>query len=260
MQLTDTHVHLNFSSFQSDLDLVCQRWRKAEVAHLIHSCVEPDDYSQIRSLGRQFPELSYSIGLHPLNAHRWVEDMGRQIRNAAIQDPKVVAIGELGLDLYKADDENCQRIALQSQLEIALQLEKPVIIHCREAARELKAILQSFWMEFAPLHGVMHCWSGTPEETEWFLDLGLYISFSGIATFKNAATVHASAQMVPSDRLLIETDCPFLAPAPHRGKRNEPAYVRHVAERIAQLRGELLDDLAERTTANACQLFRLSLN
>jgi TatD DNase family protein len=186
--------------------------------------------------------------------------MGRQIRNAAIQDPKVVAIGELGLDLYKADNENCQRIALQSQLEIALQLEKPVIIHCREAARELKAILQSFWMEFAPLHGVMHCWSGTPEETEWFLDLGLYISFSGIATFKNAATVHASAQMVPSDRLLVETDCPFLAPAPHRGKRNEPAYVRHVAERIAQLRGELLDDLAERTTANACQLFRLSLN
>lgn len=257
MRLTDTHVHLNFASFQSDLELVCQRWREEGIVRLIHSCVEPKEYFQIRALGHQFPELFYAIGLHPLDAQKWTEETEKQIWTAASQDPKVVAIGELGLDLYKADNEDWQRAVLRSQLEIAHQLNKPIIVHCREAAKALRTVLQSFWAEYAPLKGVMHCWSGSPKETEWFLDLGFYISFSGIVTFKNAVTVHASAQMVPSDRLLIETDCPFLAPVPHRGKRNEPAYVRHVAERVAQLRGESLADLAEQTTTNAIRLFSL---
>jgi TatD DNase family protein len=123
----------------------------------------------------------------------------------------------------------------------------------------MRELLQAFWERIGPVQGVMHCWGGTPEETQWFLDLGFYISFSGIVTFKNATSIHQSAVMVPSDRLLIETDCPFLAPVPKRGKRNEPAYVRHVAEGVARLRNVSLEALAMQTTQNACQLFGLTL-
>jgi TatD DNase family protein len=124
----------------------------------------------------------------------------------------------------------------------------------------MAALLRQFWQDDGPVSGVMHCWGGTPEETQWFLDLGFYISFSGIVTFKNAKQVQASAQMVPSDRLLIETDCPFLTPVPKRGeKRNEPAYVRYVAEHVACLRQVPPEDLAHQTTQNACRLFGLPL-
>ncbi|NEQ31303.1 MAG: TatD family hydrolase, partial [Leptolyngbya sp. SIO4C5] len=119
-------------------------------------------------------------------------------------------------------------------------------------------LLQRFWQEIGPVKGVMHCWSGTPVETQWFLDLGFYISFSGIVTFKNAHQVKASAQIVPCDRLLVETDCPFLSPVPKRKeRRNQPAYVRHVADSVAQLRGTSPEMIAQQTTENACRLFGL---
>jgi TatD DNase family protein len=163
----------------------------------------------------------------------------------------------MGLDFFKADNHDWQIEVFRAQLEIAYQLNKPVIIHCRDAAPELREVLQAYQQQDKAVRGVMHCWSGNPEETQWFLDLGFYISFSGIVTFKKAETVQNSAKIVPLDRLLVETDCPFLAPAPYRGKRNEPAYVRHVAESLAQLREISLEDLAEATTHNACQLFSL---
>jgi TatD DNase family protein len=119
--------------------------------------------------------------------------------------------------------------------------------------------LNRFWRQHGSVKGVMHCWGGTPEETQWFLDLGFLISFSGTVTFPKATQIHQSAQMVPSDRLLIETDCPFLAPVPRRGKRNEPAYVRHVAEQVSSLRQVPVDELAAQTTQNACNLFGLSM-
>jgi TatD DNase family protein len=162
------------------------------------------------------------------------------------------------LDFYKAEDGSLQKEVFKAQLEIAYQLKKPVIVHCRDAAAEMRQLLQEFWREVGAIGGVMHCWSGNPVETQWFLDLGFYISFSGIVTFKNARAVQESARMVPGDRLLVETDCPFLAPNPKRGKRNEPAYVRHVAEQLAKLREVPLEILAEQTTANACQLFQLN--
>jgi TatD DNase family protein len=201
--------------------------------------------------------MSFAIGLHPLDAQKWKDDTAQEILTAAQSDRRVVAIGEMGLDFYKADNRDRQIEVFRAQLEIAYQLGKPVIIHCRDAAPELREILQTYQQEDKVIRGVMHCWSGTREETQWFLDLGFYISFSGIVTFKKAETVHNSAKIVPLDRLLVETDCPFLAPAPYRGKRNEPAYVRHVAEYLAQLRGISLEDLAEATTHNACQLFSL---
>jgi TatD DNase family protein len=260
MQLIDTHVHLNFENFQPDLDAVAHSWREAGVVRLVHSCVEPDEFDDIRAIADRFPEVAIAVGLHPLDVEKWHSSMAERILTLAQSDSRVVAIGETGLDFYKADDREPQYTAFWQQLLIAQRLDLPVIIHCRDAAVELHDRLQAFWAEHGPVRGVMHCWSGTPEETNWFLDLGFYISFSGIVTFKNATSVQASACMVPSDRLLIETDCPFLAPVPKRGeRRNQPAYVRFVAEQVARLRQVPLEQLASETTMNACQLFRLSL-
>ncbi|MBD2465302.1 TatD family hydrolase [Oscillatoria sp. FACHB-1407] len=260
MQLIDTHVHLNFESFQPDLAEVAQRWREAGVVRLVHSCVEPREFQAIQAIAQQFPEISFAVGLHPLDADQWTEMMADEILALAQSDPQVVAIGETGLDFYKADNQEQQRAAFVTQLAIAQQLDLPVIIHCRDAAAEMAELLRSFWKEQGAVRGVMHCWSGTPEETQWFLELGFYISFSGIVTFKNAVQVQESARIVPGDRLLIETDCPFLAPVPKRGeRRNQPAYVRYVAEQVARLRSTSLEAIATQTTANACDLFRLSL-
>jgi TatD DNase family protein len=259
MQLIDSHVHLNFDVFEPDLSAVRARWQEAGVIRLVHSCVEPEEFASIQALAHQFPELSFAVGLHPLDAEKWTQETANQILALARSDSKVVAIGEMGLDFYKAENQEQQRMVFAAQLALASQLNLPVIIHCREAAAQMREVLQD-WKEREgeKARGVMHCWGGTPAETAWFLDLGFYISFSGTVTFKNAKQIHESAQIVKSDRLLIETDCPFLAPVPKRGqRRNEPAYVRYVAEAVAQLRGATLEVIAAQTTANACELFRL---
>lgn len=258
MQLIDTHVHVNFDVFQGDLDSVSARWQSEGVCKLVHSCVEPAEFESIKQLSLQFPELYCSVGLHPLSAEKWEGRKTReQILLSAQSHPKVVAIGEMGLDFYKDDQHTLQHEVFWQQLEIAYELNKPIIVHCRDAALALRDTLQRFFTEKGKVNGVMHCWAGNPEETQWFLDLGMYISFSGVVTFKNAKTVQGSARIVPGDRLLVETDCPFLAPTPHRGKRNEPSYVRHVAEKLAEIREESLSAIAHQTTANAEKLFNL---
>ena len=259
MQLIDTHVHINFDVFQGNLSSLKQRWQEAGVVHLIHSCVEPKEFQGIQSIADRFPELSFAVGLHPLDVDKWQENTAGEIEALARSDRRVVAIGETGLDFYKADNQQKQILALQEQLKIAKKLDIPVIIHCRDAASKLREVLTDFWQQEGSVKGVMHCWGGNEEETQWFLDLGFYISYSGIVTFKNAKQVQAAAKTVPSDRLLIETDCPFLAPVPNRGKTNEPSYVLHVAEQIAQLRQTSLEVIAEATTANACRLFGIEL-
>jgi TatD DNase family protein len=257
LQLIDTHVHINFEVFQADLDALQQRWQEAGVVRLVHSCVEPEEFAEIRAIADRFPELSFAVGLHPLDASKWQEGTAEQILDLAKSDPRVVAIGEMGLDFYKADDRAEQELIFLNQLEIAEKLEKPVIIHCRDAAARMRELLAQYIANGGKARGVMHCWSGNAEETQWFLDLGFYISFSGIVTFSSAKQVRESLKIVPDDRLSIETDCPFLAPVPKRGKRNEPAYVRYVAECVAQIRGVSVEEIAERTTANARKLFNL---
>ncbi|MFN6513931.1 MAG: TatD family hydrolase [Nostoc sp. CreGUA01] len=261
MQLIDTHVHLNFDSFQPDLAAVRSRWQQAGVVRLVHSCVHPEEFSSIQSIAREFPEISFAVGLHPLDADRWNSDTADKIKSLAASDSNVVAIGEMGLDFYKADNYQQQYMVFESQLAIASELNLPVIIHCRDAASVTREVLQKWRsLKGETVRGVMHCWGGTPEETQWFLDLGFYISFSGTVTFKNAKGIQSSAAMVSSDRLLIETDCPFLAPVPKRGeRRNEPAYVHYVAEQVAKLRQETVDAIAQTTTQNACKLFGLSI-
>ncbi|MBD2022408.1 TatD family hydrolase [Leptolyngbya sp. FACHB-36] len=259
MQLIDTHVHINFDAFQPDLVAVAQRWRDAGVVRLVHSCVEPAEFDGIQALADRFPELFFAVGLHPLDVEdKWTPAVVDEIQRLAQSDRRVVAIGETGLDFFKASNRSQQMDAFQAHLTIAQQHDLPVIIHCRDAAAPMAALLRQYWEQHGPVKGVMHCWGGTPEETQWFLDLGFFISFSGTVTFKKAVEIQESAKMVPSDRLLIETDCPFLAPVPKRGeKRNEPSYVRFVAEEVARLRQVPLEEFATQTTQNACRLFGL---
>jgi TatD DNase family protein len=249
-----------FRNFDADLDAVAQRWREAGVRALVHACVEPAEIPAIRELADRFPELRYSVGVHPLDTQHWAAETQQVLRQAAQADSRVVAIGELGLDLFRDQNLEAQLAVLRPQLDLACELDLPVIIHCRDAAEPMLTELRQRAQRGACPQGVMHCWGGTPEEMMGFLGLGLYISFSGVVTFPKADATHACARQVPADRYLVETDCPFLAPVPRRGKRNEPAYVAAVAARVAELRGESVEQVRHTSTANAARLFRLPLH
>ncbi|XGV89415.1 MAG: TatD family hydrolase [Limnothrix sp. BL-A-16] len=255
MKAIDTHVHVNFPNFSDDFSAVRQRWLAAGVDALVHACVHPGEFGAIQAIAQACPEVFFAVGLHPLEAeHQWQEALGEQIRTLAQSDSKVVAIGETGLDFYKSTAHQVQFAAFGAQLDLASDLGLPVIIHCRDAAEEMLEFLRD--RPGCPA-GVLHCWGGTPQQALQFVELGFHISFSGTVTFKNAPDIQESAKVVPLDRLLVETDCPFLAPVPHRGRRNEPAYVVSVLNQVAALRN--LDPIAlgEQTSANARQLFRL---
>ena len=255
--LIDSHCHIVFRQFDDDLDVIAARWREAGVQSLLHACVEPSEIPGIRALADRFPELRYGVGVHPLDTEHWQADTPAVLRDAAAADPRVVAIGELGLDLFRATNLDEQQAMLIPQLDLAEELGLPVIIHCRDAAEPMLALLEQRRSAGHSIQGVMHCWGGTPAEMHAFLAFGLYISFSGTVTFPKAVETHQCAQEVPEDRYLVETDCPFLSPVPRRGKRNEPAMVRHVAARVAELRGQSLEQVALRSSANASRLFAL---
>jgi len=257
--LVDSHCHIVFRQFEDDLDGLAARWRQAGVRALVHACVEPGEIAAIRALADRFPEMRYSVGVHPLDTEHWQADTAKVLREAALADDRVVAIGELGLDLFRQKNLEEQLAMLRPQLDLARELNLPVIIHCRDAAEPMLAELRQRHRQGAGLKGVMHCWGGTPAEMEAFLELGLFISFSGTVTFPKALDTHECARRVPAERLLVETDCPFLAPVPRRGQRNEPAHVALVAERVAELRGESLASLALSSSANAVALFGLKL-
>ncbi|MFZ0406514.1 MAG: TatD family hydrolase [Cyanobium sp.] len=258
--LVDSHCHIVFRNFDEDLDAVRDRWREAGVRALVHACVEPAEIPAIRALADRFPELRYAVGVHPLDTGHWQDDTTDVLRQAAQADDRVVAIGELGLDLFRQSNLEEQLQVLRPQLDLAVELDLPVIIHCRDAADPMLIELRSRAAEGRCPTGVMHCWGGTPAEMQAFLQLGLFISFSGTVTFPKAEDIHQCARQVPADRYLVETDCPFLAPVPRRGKRNEPAFVLSVAERVAGLRGESLTQVALTSTANAQRLFRLPVD
>ena len=255
--LIDSHCHIVFRNFEDDLEEVAARWREAGVSALLHACVEPAEIPAIRALADRFPEMRYSVGVHPLDTEHWCPDTVDVLREAAPDDPRVVAIGELGLDLFRDKNLEEQLAVLRPQLDLAVELNLPVIVHCRDAAEPMLDELRTRRSEGCCPAGVMHCWGGTPEEMHAFLDLGFYISFSGTVTFPKALATHACAEQVPEDRFLVETDCPFLAPVPRRGKRNEPAFVASVASRVADLRGVDVDRVAAVTTSNARRLFKL---
>ncbi len=255
--LIDSHCHIVFRNFEDDIDAVASRWREAGVVNLVHACVNPSEILPIRALADRFPELRYSVGVHPLDTQHWSPTSLELLRTSALDDSRVVAIGELGLDLYRDSNLQEQLDVLRPQLDLALELDLPVIIHCRDAAEPMLDELLSRQAHGMCPKGVMHCWGGTPEEMARFLELGFYISFSGTVTFSKAFLIHDCAKQVPEDRFLVETDCPFLSPVPLRGKRNEPANVSLVATKVAELRGQSFDSVALRTTDNARRLFEL---
>ena len=255
--IIDSHCHIVFSSFDEDREKVAKRWRSQGVKALLHACVEPSEIPAIKSMADQFKEMRYSVGVHPLDVHHWKPDTKSVLKKAALDDRRVVAIGELGLDLFKENNLSEQLSILIPQLNLAFELNLPVIVHCRDAAKEMLEVFSKFSQDGCCPKGVMHCWSGNVKQMREFLDFGFYISFSGNVTFKNAIDIHECAREVPSNKFLVETDSPFLSPVPHRGKRNEPSYIKHVVERISDLRGESFSEIAQQTTKNARQLFGL---
>jgi len=255
--IIDSHCHIVFSNFNEDREKVAERWRSQGVKAILHACVEPSEIPAIKSLADQFHEMRYSVGVHPLDVHNWAPETISVLKKAALDDSRVVAIGELGLDLFKAENLSEQLSILMPQLNLAFELHLPVIVHCRDAAKEMLEVFSNLSADGSCPKGVMHCWSGNVEEMREFLNLGFYISFSGNVTFKNAIDIHECAKEVPQSRFLVETDSPFLSPVPHRGKRNEPCFVKHVVEKISEIRGESYSEIAERTTQNARELFAL---
>ena len=259
IELIDSHCHLIFENFDKDLEDVVLRLRSRGVKKLVHACCELTEIPKLKKISHDFNEIYYSVGLHPLEANKWELSSKSLLRKSAKEDRKVVAIGELGLDFFKNQNKTQQIEALIPQMELAYELQLPVIIHCRDAANEMIEICSDLSKKGKCTDGVLHCWTGTSEEMKQFLDLGFYISFSGIVTIPKAHKIHQCAKLVPSDRYLIETDSPFLAPVPHRGKRNEPAFVENVANFIADLRSTELITISQETTKNAKDLFKFDL-
>ena len=255
--IIDSHCHIVFSSFDDDREKVAQRWRSEGVKALLHACVEPSEIPAIKSMADQFEEMRYSVGVHPLDVHHWKPETLNVLKNAACDDIRVVAIGELGLDLFKAENLTEQLSVLLPQLKLAWELNLPVIVHCRDAAKEMLEVFSKLSIDGRCPRGVMHCWSGNVKQMREFLELGFYISFSGNVTFKNAIDIHECAKEVPISRFLVETDSPFLSPVPHRGKRNEPSFLKHVVDKISELRGVSFFEIAEKSTQNARELFGL---
>jgi TatD DNase family protein len=254
MMLVDSHCHLDFPELAADIVGVLEQMRANDVSHALCISVTLEDFPKVRALAEQHPNLYASVGTHPDYPDHPLVTAEELVRLA--DHPKVVAIGETGLDYYRlTGDLEWQRARFRAHIEAAKSCRKPLIIHTRAAAADTIRIMRE--AHAAEVGGVMHCFTETWETAEAALELGFHISFSGIVTFKNAGALKDVARRVPLERLLVETDSPYLAPVPYRGKVNRPAWVKHVAEAIADLRGTSLDAIAAATSANFFRLFKI---
>jgi TatD DNase family protein len=248
----DSHCHLNFPGLSEQLDTLLANMEANQVSHALCVSVDLLSFPEVLNLAEQHDNLYASVGVHP-DYELDAEPAESEIVRLA-EHPKVVAIGETGLDYYRlTGDLEWQRERFRTHIRAAKACGKPLIIHTRSAAQDTLRIMDE---EMAgEVGGVMHCFTENLDIAEAAIALGFHISFSGILTFKSAATIKEVAQRIPLDRMLIETDAPYLAPVPHRGRTNQPAYVRHVAEEIARLRGISLEQVGEATSRNFRQLF-----
>jgi TatD DNase family protein len=252
--LIDTHAHIHFDDYRDELDTILDRAHAAGVNKILCVGVNEQDSAQAIAVARAHDNLWATVGLHPHDADRGYEALEEVARLAELE--KVVAIGECGLDHYKSQtDPDDQERALRFQIELALERNLPLIFHVREAFPDLWRILDDYTADGATVRGLVHCFTAGVPELEGSLERGLSIALGGIMTFTKDPRQLAAARRVPLDRLILETDCPFLAPPPHRGQRNEPAYLPDTARFLADLRTEPLEDLAHATTANAEALF-----
>jgi TatD DNase family protein len=250
--LIDSHAHLDFSQFDADREAVIARAREAGLVAIVNAGASLESSRAAVALADQVDFVYATVGIHPHDAKTANRAALAELR-ALAQHPKVVAVGEIGLDYYRdLSPRPVQRRAFADQLALAAELDLPVVIHSRDAHADVLDTLRD-WSGI----GVMHSYAAGPERLEEVLEMGFYIGISGPVTFKNAGRLRDVATKVPLDRLLVETDCPYLTPEPHRGKRNEPAYVRYVAQTIARIRNVTPKKIGLATTDNARRLFKI---
>lgn len=251
--LVDSHCHLNFEPLNAGLDAVLQRARDNGVGNMLCVSVTLETFPEVRSQAHDHAHVFASVGVHPNETEGHEPSVSELVGLA--DDKRVVAIGETGLDYYRSHGEmTWQQERFRRHIRAAKQSGKPLIIHTRDAAVDTLRVMREEGA--ADIGGVMHCFTESWEVARAALDLNFYISFSGIITFRNAVVLREVAKQVPEDRLLIETDAPYLAPVPHRGKTNEPAYVRYVADCLANIRQTPLESIADITTRNFFALFK----
>lgn len=259
MKFTDTHCHLNFDLYQEDLEQVRQRAREQGLTRILIPGTTLETSRQAVQMSELYPEVYAAVGVHPNEAADWDEDTLPELRKLA-GHPKVVAVGEIGLDFYRDfAPPDRQKEVLRAQLALAGELGLPASLHCRNAFDDLWPILQD-WLaglaERCDRPGVFHSFDGSTMTARMVTAANFYIGISGPVTFTKAEDRQAVVREIPLDKMLLETDAPYLTPHPHRGKRNEPAHVMLIAQKIADIRQITLEDVAEQTTSNADRLFR----
>lgn len=254
--LVDSHCHLDFPDLSRDLDGVLARMREAGVGQALCISVNLEHWGRVRDLANAHANLHATVGVHPDEQGGEEPTVERLLALAAT--PRVVAIGETGLDYYRqTGDTAWQRERFRVHIQAARRAAKPLVVHTREAARDTIDILRAEGA--AEVGGVMHCFTESSEVAAAAMDMGFYISFSGIVTFKSAGALREVVRAVPLERLLVETDAPYLAPVPFRGQRNEPAYVRYVAAQVAAIKGVALEEVEEVTARNFSRLFGVAV-
>jgi len=261
MFLVDSHCHLdglNYENLHQDVSDVLAKAAERDVKFFLAVATTLPGYKSMVELIGDRPNVAYSCGVHPLNVQDEVEGYDVAELRKLAADPRVIAMGETGLDYFyqkEVEGQKLQQDSFREHIRIGRELNKPVIVHTRDAREDTLAILKEEQVEGCG--GVLHCFTEDRATAEKLLDMGFYISFSGIVTFRNAEQIREAARYVPLDRILVETDSPYLAPVPHRGKENQPAYTRDVAEYMAVVKGVSIDELAQATTENFSRLFHV---
>lgn len=256
MSLVDSHCHLDHRQFASEIDEVLERAAKAGVDRMltIGTGEGPEDLDCALKIASRYPHVFATAGVHPHDAAKADANSWAWLRDLALQE-KVLAIGEIGLDYhYEFAPRETQAQAFREQLAVAREAGKPLVIHTREAWEDTMRILRQEW---APGTGILHCFTGTAEQACEAVELGFYLGFGGVLTFPKSESVREAARAVPAEKLLLETDAPYLAPLPYRGKRNEPAYTAVTAAKLAEVRGCSTEEIARQTTHNFETLFHL---
>lgn len=253
--LVDSHCHLDHEQFNADREAVIGRAIEAGVSKMlaIGTGDGPPDLEAGIRMAESHPAIYATVGVHPHEARKASAETYRRLAEL-LRHPKVLALGEIGLDYhYDFSPREVQREVFVEQMRVAADARKPIVIHTREAWEDTLALIETYWVPTG-LPGIMHCFSGGPSEAEVCVALGFYLSFGGIVTFPKAPDVQAAAKAAPADRILVETDAPYLAPVPRRGKRNEPAFVVETARKVAELRGVTVEEIAKATSENFARL------
>ena len=259
--IIDTHAHIDVADYDEDREAVIERARENGVQYMVNIGCDVESSYRSMELAEQYDFIYATAGIHPHDVKSINADTYSHLRQLLLH-PKVIALGEIGLDYFKNySPQDEQRTHFRQQIQLAREMNKPVIIHSRDAKEDIIAILSEFYPKDPTAHsGIFHCFSGDQELADKALEMGFYISFSGSVTFKKAEDLREVAKTVPADRLFTETDCPYLTPVPHRGKRNEPAYVNFTAEKLAELRGLKIEDVQRAMSLNFFNLFGIGEN